>query len=71
MWKLLNTIKVGPVARVGTGKVKGLRTTEFKILLSTARFVELQGVTAQEQGTSAPQNPIQMLFVNVASGAAH
>jgi DNA-binding beta-propeller fold protein YncE len=66
VWKLLNAIKTGPVLRLGHAKVKGLSATEYKMTLSTSRFMELQGAVTIHAGSAAPENPLQLLFESAA-----
>jgi DNA-binding beta-propeller fold protein YncE len=67
LWKLLKAVSVGPVVRLGTTTIKGKEATQYKLTLSTSRFIELQGVTqlGEIPGVESA-NPVQELLQSAA-----
>jgi DNA-binding beta-propeller fold protein YncE len=70
LWKLLTAISATRPVRLGTSTLDDERVTNFRVVLSTARFVEQQGISGSVAGPGpAPENPIQLLLTNVGGSA--
>jgi DNA-binding beta-propeller fold protein YncE len=67
LWKLIKAVSIGPVIPLGTATINGERTRQYKIILSTSRFVELQGVMelGEIPGLESA-NPLQQLLQSAA-----